>query len=58
VWVLGTDGQPRPVAVRLGISDGTFTEVVSGEVADRQEVIVGLAPGSQPKPSPPGPRMF
>ena len=58
VWVPGKDGQPQAVALRLGISDGSFTEVIGGELADKQEVIVGLAPGSQPKPSTPGPRMF
>ncbi len=59
VWVAAKDGQPQAVTLRLGISDGSFTEVVSGDVADKQELIVGLAPGSQPRPTPPpGPRMF
>jgi HlyD family secretion protein len=41
VWVLGADGQPQPVAVRLGVGDGTVTEIVSGELKAGQEVIVG-----------------
>jgi HlyD family secretion protein len=41
VWVLGADGQPQPVAVRLGIGDGTVTEIASGELKTGQEVIVG-----------------
>jgi HlyD family secretion protein len=58
VWVVGPDGQPKPLALRLGISDGSFTEVVSGDLADKQEVIVGLAPGQSRPATPPGPRMF
>ncbi|MBL8691738.1 MAG: efflux RND transporter periplasmic adaptor subunit [Rhodospirillaceae bacterium] len=41
VWVLGADGRPQSVAVRIGIGDGSFTEVVSGEIKAGQEVIVG-----------------
>jgi HlyD family secretion protein len=41
VWVLGADGQPAAVAVRLGIGDGTVTEIVSGDLKPGQEVIVG-----------------
>ena len=44
VWVAGPDGAPRPVAVRLGIGDGSVTEVVDGDLAAGQEVITGLAP--------------
>jgi HlyD family secretion protein len=39
VWVLD-QGQPRAVAVRLGASDGTVTEV-SGELAEGDAVITG-----------------
>ncbi|MBM3490846.1 MAG: efflux RND transporter periplasmic adaptor subunit [Alphaproteobacteria bacterium] len=41
VHVLGADAVPRPVAVRLGIGDGAFTEVLSGSLSEGQEVIVG-----------------
>jgi HlyD family secretion protein len=59
VWIVGKDGQPQQVSLRLGISDGNATEVVSGELADKQEVIVGLMPGqNRPPAPPPGPRMF
>ena len=60
VWTLGSDGQPKAVPVRLGITDGTATEIVSGELAEGSEVIVGTASAS-PKPAsgaPAGPRMF
>jgi HlyD family secretion protein len=45
VWVL-EGGEPRPVEVRLGLTDGTSTEVVSG-LAEHAEVIVGTADARQ-----------
>ena len=50
VWVLGPDTRPKPVSIRLGISDGTFTEVLDGGLAEGQEVIVG-APDRPAQPS-------
>ena len=43
IWVLGDDGKPRPVAVKLGITDGSFSEVTEGNLTMGQEVIVGIA---------------
>ena len=40
-------GAPQPVDLRLGLSDGTSTEVLGGDLAEGAEVIVGLAPGSE-----------
>lgn len=50
VWVLGPDGKPQPLSVQLGISDGTFTEMVDGALKEGQEMIVGATerPSSQP----------
>jgi len=39
VWVLGSDGGPRMVPVRLGLSDGNVTEITANEPI--REVIVG-----------------
>jgi HlyD family secretion protein len=39
LWTL-VDGKPQPVAVRLGASDGTVTEV-SGDIAEGDQVITG-----------------
>jgi HlyD family secretion protein len=43
------NGEPKPVEVRLGLSDGMSTEVVSG-LSEGSEVIIGTADarGSQP----------
>lgn len=43
VWIL-EDGEPRPVAVRLGLTDGTRTELVQSPLAEGTRVIVGTAP--------------
>jgi HlyD family secretion protein len=51
VWVLGPDGKPKPVSLMLGISDGTATEVVRGELVEAQEILVGQAGQQAPRPS-------
>lgn len=55
VWVLGADGKPKAVSLRLGITDGTSTEVLDRALAEGQEVIVGSAerPASRRGNSPP-----
>ena len=60
VWVPGSDGKPRAVDVRLGLTDGTMTEIVSGDVKEGSEIIVGLQTPSGKKASSgmPGPRLF
>jgi HlyD family secretion protein len=40
VWVL-EHGEPKPIAVRTGISDGKSTELVAGPLAEGAQVIVG-----------------
>ena len=42
VYVL-EDGEPRPRDVRLGLSDGSTTEVVGGELAEGTEIVIGTA---------------
>jgi HlyD family secretion protein len=42
VYELGSNGEPKPVEIRTGITDGRFTEVVSGDVKAGDTVIVGL----------------
>jgi HlyD family secretion protein len=39
VWTPVPEGQPVPVEIVAGISDGSFTEVVSGRLREGQEVI-------------------
>jgi len=56
VWVLDNDGKPKAVSIRLGLSDGTLTEVVSGELTEGSEVVVGTAATGKSPVIPPGPR--
>jgi HlyD family secretion protein len=42
VYELGANGEPKPMEIRTGITDGRFTEVVSGDVKVGDTVIVGL----------------
>jgi HlyD family secretion protein len=57
-WVPRDEMEPRPVEIRTGVTDGNFTELVSGPLKEGDEVIVGLdmARGSQGGPGvlPPG----
>lgn len=59
VFVVGSDGQPQAVALRLGITDGAMTEVLTGELEPGREVIIGTGqgPGSA-APARRGFRMF
>jgi HlyD family secretion protein len=49
VWVSGEEGKPRAVPVRLGLTDGLWTEVLSGDLHEGAQVIVGLAEGANGK---------
>jgi HlyD family secretion protein len=57
----GPKGEPKPVEVRTGVTDGRFTQIVSGEVKPGDTVIVGLATakaattGGPPGAAPAGP---
>jgi HlyD family secretion protein len=56
VWVVGPDGKPASVALTLGLSDGTSTEVLRGEINESQEVIVGLLGGGRSGGGPQAPQ--
>jgi len=56
VWIL-EQGQLKRVPISIGISDGNYTELVSGEIKEGQDVVVETVTKiTQPAPS--GPRMF
>ncbi len=62
VWIVDGEGKPKAVSLRLGISDGSATEVLSGELKEGQDVIIGLTgSGSRGNagvaPTPGGPRL-
>lgn len=61
VWILDK-GQPKRIAITLGISDGAFTEVASGDLREGHEVIVESLAKTQKNgsggPVQPGPRFM
>lgn len=66
IYVLDEKKQPKPVEVRLGLSDGTTTEVISPDVKEGMEVITGTIQPQQAQqldmprtgPAARGPRLF
>ena len=47
VWILSPEGKPTPVSIVLGITDGTFSEVMSGDLREGGEVIVEETSGKK-----------
>ncbi len=43
VWVVGRDGQPSPVAVKLGARDDAAAALLEGALDESQQVIIGTA---------------
>jgi HlyD family secretion protein len=59
IWIVSEDGKPKAVNVRLGLADGGMTEIVTDELKEGSDVIVGLQTVNGTKPAGmPGPRMF
>ena len=54
VWVPDADrDQPKPLPVRVGLTDGSYTELVSGELQEGAEVIIGyVTEASKARPQP------
>jgi HlyD family secretion protein len=54
VYILGADNKLKPVEIRTGITDGHFTQVVSGDLNVGDSIIVGLATSKVESNPPPG----
>jgi HlyD family secretion protein len=54
VWTLDAQGKPRAVAVRVGLTDGTYSELVSGEVTEGMQLITGIMEAGKGKGQPAG----
>ncbi len=57
IWIL-ENGKPVRVKMSLGISDGNYTEIASGDLREGQEVVVERVTKGQKAGTPTGPRMF
>ena len=49
VWVLDDGGKPRAVDLRVGLTDGSYTEVVSGELKEGAQIIIGTQADAKSK---------
>jgi HlyD family secretion protein len=43
VWLVGDEGRPKPVAVKLGASDDDSTALLESPLVEGQQVIIGVA---------------
>jgi HlyD family secretion protein len=57
IWIL-ENKKPKQVKITVGISDGSFTEVVSTELREGQEIIVSMVGQNNDTQSSRSPRMF
>jgi HlyD family secretion protein len=51
VWIITPEGFLRPIAVRLGISDDQFTELIDESLHEGQELITGIMEGDGRTPA-------
>jgi HlyD family secretion protein len=53
-YVVGSDGKPQQIGLRLGATDGGVTEIITGQLEAGREVIIGGGPRtSDPSRTPP-----
>jgi len=60
IFVMDANRKPKEISVRVGLTDGTMTEVISPDLKEGMEVIVGTVQAGATKVATPpaGPRMF
>jgi len=46
IWLLDETGMPKPVKVTVGITDGSVTEIVKGDLEQGAKVIIGTGKGA------------
>jgi HlyD family secretion protein len=54
VYILDENKKLKPVQIRVGITDGRYTQVVSGDLKESDPVVVGLATAKVEGPPPMG----
>lgn len=58
LWVVDDQGKPKALTVRVGLTDGSFSEIVSGDVKEGGQVIMGVQDTKSKGPPSGGPRFF
>ena len=53
VWILDESNEPKPVNVRLGLTDGSSTEVLGNALTEGMHVIIGVADVGRAQPAAP-----
>lgn len=48
VWILGSDGKPKAVIVKVGITDGQATEISGEGLSEGMQVLVGVEDTKRP----------
>ena len=41
LWILSPQGKPEPIPIQIGISDGSFTQIISDNLKEGDKVITG-----------------
>jgi hypothetical protein len=54
VYILGADNKLKAVEIRTGITDGHYTQVLSGDLKEGDNIVVGLATSKVDTNAPPG----
>jgi HlyD family secretion protein len=54
VYVLGADNKLKAVEVRTGITDGHYTQIISGDLKEGDNIVIGLATSKVETNAPPG----
>jgi hypothetical protein len=57
LWVLESNGTPKPIRVKTGISDGQLTEIRSSEIKEGMEVIKTITLSAKEQAAQGPPRM-
>ena len=57
IWIINK-GEPKRISIVTGISDGSYTEVISGAIKEGQEIIIESLTNKKEQPLPHGPRFF
>ncbi len=51
LWVKESNGKLKPLFVRIGLNDGSYSEVASRQLKDGEEVVIGATTDSEEQPT-------